>query len=374
MDVLARSVLKTSNYGLFGIPVNAQDWTGGASLNGVYGVAGMHLVSEVGSLEGRKSWFMFDNEVVALGAGISMTEERAAETVVENRNSLKSLYVDGVLKPSTKGWSEALPSPRWISLEGTGGYYFPQPSTVNAKRDYNGFTQLYFDHGTSPENEGYAYVLLPSSTREETEAYAARPEIEVVCNTDNIQAVRETGLRVMGINFWQAGQVDDIVCDAPAAVMVREDRGMLYVSLADPTWKQTSVRLSLAGSYRMTGEDGRVRLEANGDRTDVVFDVTDRMGQCIEVSLADNDYSGLDEGRDDGPVYVWERGSATAIVRNMEPGGRVVVYDARGRLCRVATAVLDELRMDFSGYGKGVYVIRYCRPDGRSYVWKFVNM
>ena len=91
VDVLARSVLKTSNYGLFGIPVNAQDWTGGASLNGVYGVAGMHLVSEVGSLEGRKSWFMFDNEVVALGAGISMTEERAAETVVENRNSLKSL-------------------------------------------------------------------------------------------------------------------------------------------------------------------------------------------------------------------------------------------------------------------------------------------
>ena len=51
-----------------------------------------------------------------------------------------------------------------------------------------------------------------------------------------------------------------------------------------------------------------------------------------------------------------------------------MVYDARGRLCRVATAVLDELRMDFSGYGKGVYVIRYCRPDGRSYVWKFVNM
>ena len=374
VDVLARSVLKTSNYGLFGIPVNAQDWTGGTSLNGIYGVAGMHLVSEVGSLEGRKSWFMFDNEVVALGAGISMTEERAAETVVENRNSLKSLYVDGVLKPSTKGWSEALPSPRWISLEGTGGYYFPQPSTVNAMRDYNGFTQLYFDHGTSPENEGYAYVLLPSSTREETEAYAARPEIEVVCNTDNIQAVRETGLRVMGINFWQAGQVDNIVCDAPAAVMVREDRGMLYVSLADPTWKQTSVRLSLAGSYRMTGEDGRVRLEANGDRTDVVFDVTDRMGQCIEVSLVDNDYSGLDEGCDDGPVYVWERGSATAIVRNMEPGGRVVVYDARGRLCRVATAVPDELRMDFSGYEKGVYIIRYCRPDGRSYVWKFVNM
>ena len=58
----------------------------------------------------------------------------------------------------------------------------------------------------------------------------------------------------------------------------------------------------------------------------------------------------------------------------MEPGGRVVVYDARGRLCRVATAVPDELRMDFSGYEKGVYVIRYCRPDGRSYVWKFVNM
>ena len=93
--------MNTGNYGLFGIPVNAQDWTGGASLNGTYGVAGMHLVSEIGSLEARKSWFMFDDEVVALGAGISMTEERAAETIIENRNSLKDLYVDGELKPAT---------------------------------------------------------------------------------------------------------------------------------------------------------------------------------------------------------------------------------------------------------------------------------
>ena len=59
VDVLSRSIMNTGNYGLFGIPVNAQDWTGGASLNGTYGVAGMHLVSEIGSLEARKSWFMF---------------------------------------------------------------------------------------------------------------------------------------------------------------------------------------------------------------------------------------------------------------------------------------------------------------------------
>ena len=224
-----------------------------------------------------------------------MTEERAAETIIENRNSLKDLYVDGELKPATKGWSETLTNPRWVNLEGTGGYYFPEALTVNAMRDYNGFTQLYINHGSTPENAEYKYVLLPSLTKEETETYASHPDIEVVCNTDHIQAVREKELNILGINFWQAGQVDNVICDTQAAVVMQENGASLHISVADPTWKQTSIQLSLTGNYRIEEENDRVSLEVNGDKSDIVFDVTDKMGQSIEVSLVNNDYTALDE-------------------------------------------------------------------------------
>ncbi len=373
VDVLSRSIMNTGNYGLFGIPVNAQDWTGGASLNGTYGVAGMHLVSEIGSLEARKSWFMFDDEVVALGAGISMTEERAAETIIENRNSLKDLYVDGELKPATKGWSETLTNPRWVNLEGTGGYYFPEALTVNAMRDYNGFTQLYINHGSTPENAEYKYVLLPSLTKEETETYASHPDIEMVCNTDHIQAVREKELNILGINFWQAGQVDNVICDTQAAVVMQENGASLHISVADPTWKQTSIQLSLTGNYRIEEENDRVSLEVNGDKSDIVFDVTDKMGQSIEVSLVNNDYTALDEKCVDKPVYIWEHSSSTVFIKNINPRSRIVVYDIDGRQCYIATEFTDNVKIDFSNYKKGVYIIRCVQSDGNSYVWKFVN-
>ncbi|MBC8264962.1 MAG: polysaccharide lyase 8 family protein, partial [Anaerolineales bacterium] len=54
-------------------------WVGGATLEGTYGVAGMdfqqHDYSNM-DLRARKSWFMFDDEIVALGAGITSTSGR----------------------------------------------------------------------------------------------------------------------------------------------------------------------------------------------------------------------------------------------------------------------------------------------------------
>ena len=49
----------------------SQNWVGGAQVANTYGVAGMSLASWNTTLTGRKSWFMFDNEIVCLGAGIT---------------------------------------------------------------------------------------------------------------------------------------------------------------------------------------------------------------------------------------------------------------------------------------------------------------
>jgi hyaluronate lyase len=62
---------------------NAQ--VGGASIQGRYGVAVMHLDAYNSLLSSRKSWFMFDNEIVCLGNSISDGTNGPVETIVENR-------------------------------------------------------------------------------------------------------------------------------------------------------------------------------------------------------------------------------------------------------------------------------------------------
>ncbi len=117
-------------------------WAGGATLEGTYGVAGMdfqqHDYSNM-DLRVRKSWFMFDDEIVALGAGIHSTSGRTIETVVENR-SLNSqgdnaLVVDRILQPARLTWSEQLTNVNWFHLAGTGGYVFPGGADLNFLRE-----------------------------------------------------------------------------------------------------------------------------------------------------------------------------------------------------------------------------------------------
>src|SRR5690606_36369454 len=93
-----------------GRPTNA--WSGGSTL-GDYGASGMHLRrtggTSGGSPSAHKSWFMFDDEVVALGSDIKTTTPRGreVETVVENRKlnaaGTNTLTVDGKTKRKKPG-------------------------------------------------------------------------------------------------------------------------------------------------------------------------------------------------------------------------------------------------------------------------------
>ena len=99
---------------------NFRDFVGGTSLDN-YGIAAMHLDKRNASgevdttgivnpnllyetpalnmdLEAKKSWFMFDNEIVALGTGISSTLDTGVETIIENRklsDKEKAFIIEG---------------------------------------------------------------------------------------------------------------------------------------------------------------------------------------------------------------------------------------------------------------------------------------
>jgi hypothetical protein len=119
-----------------------RDFAGGVVFEDSYGVSGMDFQQHGYAgmdLNAKKSWFMFDNSVVALGADINSTSGRNIETIIENRalNSAgdNTLTVNGTVKPAAAGWSETMNGVNWVHLDGTGGYYFPQGASLQGLRE-----------------------------------------------------------------------------------------------------------------------------------------------------------------------------------------------------------------------------------------------
>ncbi len=250
---------------------NPYNWVGGSSVDGLYGSAGMNFsLSQVtGSpLQGKKSWFMFGDKMVALGTGITDTNNNV-ETIVENRklnsNGDNALTVNGTVKPNVIGWSETMNGVQWAHLAGnvTGsniGYYFPggaslyglRESRTGAWKDINtgqnntpitnNYLSLAFEHGTNPTNASYTYVVLPNKSAAEMATYASNPDINILENDTDVQAVKDKSINVVGANFWNDtiktvsvnGQ-SFITSDKKASVTTLESNGQLDIGVSDPT-------------------------------------------------------------------------------------------------------------------------------------------
>ncbi|WP_327659390.1 MULTISPECIES: polysaccharide lyase 8 family protein [unclassified Streptomyces] len=256
---------------------------GGAVLDGQYGAAAMELIADGSTLRAKKAWFFLDNAVVALGAGITASDGRTVESVVENRNlhadGAPLLTVDDRPQPGEQGCSARLTDARWAHLEGTGGYVFPAGGPLRALReertgawrslntgaDTGGSTTpvtrryatLWFDHGPSPESASYAYVLLPGATATATATWSRSTPVRVRTNNATVQAVESPRLGLLAAHFWAAGSVDGLRADGPGTVLVRRRDDGITVAVSDPgrTGTTLSVELPFAVRHVVRADD-----------------------------------------------------------------------------------------------------------------------
>ncbi|MHA6480388.1 polysaccharide lyase family 8 super-sandwich domain-containing protein [Paenibacillus sp. strain BS8-2] len=247
---------------------SVNQWTGGTAMDGLYGVSGMDLSYSGNSLSARKSWFMLDDEIVALGAGITSTDGIAAETVIENRKlgaaGNEALTVNGTVVSDSLGWSDTIDDVSWAHLQGNAassdiGYYFPETPDIDMKREARtgnwkqlntrpvspstpitrNYMTMWVDHGVNPTGAEYAYALLPGKTSSQVASYSSNPDFVVLENSSAVQAVKESSLGIVGANFWTdtTQTVDLITSSAKASVKTKEslDGEQLSVSISDPT-------------------------------------------------------------------------------------------------------------------------------------------
>ena len=304
--------------------VTDQSWAGGAQVANSYGVAGMYEHPAGTNLYAKKSWFMLDNEIVCLGAGItdaSGTNTKEIDTTVEDRrmgtSGSNNFYVNGTKYPvisgtaGNSGSSFTITTGTWCALDGVGGYYFPSaptnlqatfvsgtglwttinPSDSNSTLQTDYYLKLYFNHGTNPTGASttYSYVLLPGMSSTNVSAYAANPDISVISNTAAIQAVKSQTLGVVGANFWatNGGSADLIVVNKASSVITLETGTSISVGISDPTQANTAIltgTLNRAAIATLSTDAG-VTVTGTSPKITFTVDLSQSQGKTLQASF-----------------------------------------------------------------------------------------
>lgn len=287
-------VLTASGYRL---PSN---FVGGVS-DGKSGIAAMDYVR--GGLTAHKAWFIFGNQIVCLGAGITSQAGLAVTTSV-NQAYLngETLMKAGSLKSVPQETSEAV-HPAWI-LQNRTGYFFPQGGNLQLEtRTVDGswnrvalmykdeiikspIFKLWFDHGTNPQDQKYAYILIPGANIALMQKLEKTPSFTILKNEKDLQAVISADKTLGGAIFYQPGSADlfgGVQALDPCIVMMKKVKEGIQVSVSDPTQKLKQISLSFKGKY--SADSGE--LKTNDGRTGVTFSLPsgDEAGKTVTMIL-----------------------------------------------------------------------------------------
>lgn len=236
-------------------------FVGGVS-DGTYGLSTMDL--DVKNTRAKKSWFWFDEEWVALGAGIQSDQDVPIVTGVNQTLLRGKVLVDGV---AFVGKQEVKPKTSWVWHDEV-AYIFPKGKEVIVQASEQSAPlqkifglgkdtvfreevfSLWIDHGIQPQQENYTYLVVPDISPEKTAKYTRDLPVTLHFNTVQLQAVTHEKLEITGIVFHEPGKVTigkklEVRVDHPCLFMI--DRKHRTISISDPTAKLQAIQLQVKG-------------------------------------------------------------------------------------------------------------------------------
>jgi len=244
------------------------------------------------TLQGKKAWFFMDKAAVALGCDISAEDGFEVHTTVDNRllqHPGDPVTIDGkVVPPCSK--TIVYPHVKTLHIAGVGGYIFPATVDLSVRftdREEGRFVECWINHGVNPENMGYAYIVLPLYTAEETARYAQSADIEIVSNGPHIQAAYEHSSGLGGYVFRKPGKCGALRAENPMIVMTHAlADGRLTLSACDPTQKQSSLSLHVEGAASVVSCDKAIETSINGNAVSLKISCSDAHGKGFKAELA----------------------------------------------------------------------------------------
>lgn len=254
------------------------DFVGGVS-DGKSGIAVMDYRRD--GLTAKKSWFIFQDQIVCLGAGITSAAGVPVTT------SLNQCYLNGEVElNSSHGFSlgekrQVVESCNWVLHSGL-GYFFPVPATVNLEThavtgSWNQVALMYknepisapifslwIDHGINPKDQSYSYCLIPNATKKQLDKLAKVPNFQIIANSIALQAVVSSDRQWGGAIFYKGGLVvlsEEVEVAQPCLLLLKRTVKDLTFVVSDPTQKMNQLKITLKGSYKVNNSAVTARTD-----------------------------------------------------------------------------------------------------------------
>lgn len=110
--------------------------------------------------------------------------------------------------------------------------------------------------------------------------------VELVSRSTAVHAVRRPADGLLAANFWTAGTAQELTCDGPASVLLRQDGRTLTVALSDPTQLRSSVVLDLARpGLTVAAADPGIRATSTGRGLRITADTAGLHGATLDLTL-----------------------------------------------------------------------------------------
>ncbi|MCY4297833.1 MAG: chondroitinase family polysaccharide lyase [Flavobacteriaceae bacterium] len=309
----------------------ANVFNGGLNLNDD-GLSSIDFRDRLTSVRAKKSFFYFDEYIVALGTGIGAAEQEEVhttlyQTVLEkptDPNFLNDVRLTGI------GQTETFSNEAVFLTDATGNaYYVPNPENLimeritqtapndSGKRQLTGnYASARLLHGSRPINVAYEYYIHVDGGKKGARDLSENVEnlftIHLQSNDAHIVEYKpksSVGYALMTENKSTGQLVDQT--DVPAMVMTTEtdQPGVIQIAVMNPeigkilrpftygdinnreTWhaKPTvqPVTLTLKGEWNLINGNGVAILSSDENTTQIKFDCID--GQSIQATLKTDD-------------------------------------------------------------------------------------
>lgn len=242
------------------------DFGGGVS-NGQDGI--MAYVHDYRGVNARKAYFFMKDVLICLGAGISSQSVGKVVTTINQcfyrtepivcRNHVEKLFEEAE--------DSVMINPSWV-YHGDVGYVFPHGGNIKLQTQNNDGSwqrinktgngkmltgkvfSLYIDHGYSPQDSSYAYMVVPGKTLSDFRKFVIENKFRIEANTSEVQVVSYGNF--FSFVFYVPGKITlenglTVATDSPLLVQIEKVSDTYRIWSADPLYKQRSVYLSLNG-------------------------------------------------------------------------------------------------------------------------------
>ncbi len=271
----------------------------GGATDGKYGVVGFDFISPLDPLTARKAWFMFDNEIVYLGSGITSNANFPVNTTLNQCYLTSDVFISNGqgAKKLEKG-SHDLKDVRWVHHENI-VYFFPSKSDIAIKNDLatgswwdihkgsrtprdliqENIFKVWLDHGFKPENCTYEYLIVPGVSVSEIDRYIDKANVEILSNSTTMQAVYHAELELLQVVFYEPGEITwggnlSISIKSAGLLLVYFQKGNIEkITVSDPTRKLNVIELSINTEISLESDSAMIRWDENENRSTITIEL-----------------------------------------------------------------------------------------------------